>query len=187
MEILNKTFKLIDDIIEETNVKNIDFYENVLEMMSSLFNDSLIAIYFCEDTQYVLKSAIENKKKIDIIDAINNNEIYDFINSSNKSAVLNKNTFLVKLSIKNSIFGFGLLKTKELTQNTKTAFESVINVLSYKIKDYELNEVFKIQLKAMQEAIIEKENAYEIIKKQHKKLQELDKTKNLFLFLQLPN
>ena len=33
----------------------------------------------------------------------------------------------------------------------------------------------------MQEAIIEKEAMYDVVKKQHKKLQELDKTKNLFL------
>ena len=70
---------------------------------------------------------------------------------------------------------------EKFDSDIKISFETIINVLSYKIKDYELKSVFRMQLKALQDAIVEKENAYEIIKKQHKKLEVLDKTKNLFL------
>ena len=65
--------------------------------------------------------------------------------------------------------------------SVKASFRAAVNIISYKIKDHELNDVFKLQLKALQDAIIEKENAYEIIKTQHKKLKELDKAKSLFL------
>ena len=80
------------------------------------------------------------------------------------------------------MFGFAVLALNDKPdKDTITSFLSLINVISYKIKDYELNEVFKIQLKALQDAIIEKESMYQLVKKQHKKLTELDKTKSLFL------
>ena len=95
---------------------------------------------------------------------------------------LKTHTYIAKLAIKESIFGFCVLSSnEEINETTKTSFETITNIISYKIKDYELNEVFKMQLKALQDNILEKENAYEIIKKQHKKLEELDKAKNLFL------
>ena len=95
---------------------------------------------------------------------------------------LNENTVIKKLAIKNSVFGFLVLSiNEEISKEIFESFVSIVNIISYKVKDYELQDVFKLQLKALQEAIIEKQNAYEVIKKQHKKLQELDKTKNLFL------
>ena len=39
-----------------------------------------------------------------------------------------------------------------------------------KIKDFELSEVFKLQLKAMQDAVIERDEALLTVKKQKKKL-----------------
>lgn len=189
MKLLDKTLNLINDIINETNVKSLNFYEDILKMMSSLYSNCFIGIYFYENTNYILKGAIKDNKSIENI-SLNEDIIENFISSDLKSSTLNhpkncmleKNSFMVKLAIKNSVFGFAILSSKdELTKDIQASFETLTNIVSYKIKDYELNEVFKIQLKAMQEAIIEKENAYEIIKKQHKKLEELDKTKNLFL------
>ncbi|MBQ9150528.1 HAMP domain-containing histidine kinase [bacterium] len=189
MDILIKSLKLTDDIINNTTAQNVDFYQNVLEMMSSLFGKNFsIGIFFCENTQYNLKSAIKNNKKI--TDYNFKEDISDFISSQDKTIKIQtkedelfySNTILTKLAIRNSVFGFMMLSSKEeINDDYKSSFLTLANIISYKIKDYELSEVFKIQLKAMQDAIIEKENAYEVIKKQHKKLQELDKAKNLFL------
>lgn len=189
MNILNKSLILIDDIINNTQIQNLDFYENVLKIMSSLYGKSYsLSIFFCENTDYTLKSGLKNGiiiKEYDI-----NEEVLKSISSSEKSfeistkedELLYNNSFLVKLAIRSSVFGFAIISSNQkIANDIKTSFEALINIVSYKIKDYELNEVFKIQLKAIQDAILEKENAYEIIKKQHKKLQELDKTKNLFL------
>ena len=188
MNILNKSLNLIDDIINNTNVQNLDFYQNVLNMVSSLYKNSSIGIFFCEDLGYSLKSAIKNGK---IINKYSNSIVLNkFISEKPNSQTLKtkeddlffNNTLIVKLRIRESVFGFMTLSANEsINEETKVSFESLVNIISYKIKDYELNEVFKIQLKAMQDAIIEKESAFEVIKKQHKKLQELDKTKNNFL------
>lgn len=189
MDIINKTLNLTADIINNTSTQNLGFYENVLKMMSSLYGDDFsISIFFCENTDYSLKLAIKNNKFIKKYDL--NLPLEDFLSSKEKSKILKttkdelfgRETLFVKLAINESVFGFMALSTNEkITEDFITSFCALVNVISYKIKDYELNEVFKIQLKAMQEAFIEKEAALDIIKKQHKKLQELDKTKNLFL------
>ena len=189
MDILNRSLNLIDDIINNTNAQNIDFYENVLKIMSSLYEKNFsIGIFFYENTGYSLKLAINNN--VFIKDYEFKNNIQEFLLNdkknieckTNEDVLLYENTLIVKLSIKNSIFGFMTLSSKnKIDKDTKTSFITLCNIISYKIKDYELNEVFKIQLKAMQEAIFEKEAMYDVVKKQHKKLQELDKTKNLFL------
>ena len=87
-----------------------------------------------------------------------------------------------KLLIRNSLFGFVVaIREDKYTQDEIKSFEALVSVVAYLIKDYELNDVFKMQLKALQDAIEEKNIAYETIEKQHKKLIELDKTKTAFL------
>jgi len=186
---LNKSLKLIDDIIENSEARTKDFYLELVKMMSSLYKNCSIGIFFLENTDYILKSAVKNSKIIKNYE-FNKDYIKTFLESDSKKTLIKtnedellfSNSFFVKLSIKNSIFGFCTLSSKNpLDKDTEASFETITNVVSYKIKDFELNEVFKIQLKAMQDAIIEKESAYEVIKKQHKKLEELDRAKNLFL------
>ncbi len=186
---LFKSINLTNEIIKDTGIDETDFYNSVLCKISSLFKDSLLAIYFLEDTTYSFKAGIKNQKTIKNLD-FPISEIENFSNSDENCKILktkqndflNKNTLISKLAIKNSVFGFLILSTnEEITKELFEAFVSVSNTISYKIKDFELQDVFKLQLKALQEAIIDKQNAYEVIKKQHKKLQEIDKTKNLFL------
>lgn len=171
--LLNNTIKIINDIINFEETNNINFYSKMLNMMSFLYPNSSMGIFLLQETDFNLKASIGEIN-------FDKDLISDFLDSDNDSIQL-KDIFFVKLKIKNSVFGFCVLNIKDISEEIKTSFESIASVLSYKIKDYELSEVFKMQLKAMQEAVVEKQEAYEIIKKQHKKLQELDKTKTLFL------
>ena len=96
---------------------------------------------------------------------------------------LSQNNYIIsKLSIKNTIFGFVLFEndTKYTEQDLINA-EAISSILSYKIKDLELSEVFKIQLKALKNAVQETNNAYKTIKIQNKKILAADKVKNEFL------
>ena len=61
------------------------------------------------------------------------------------------------------------------------ALEAVSSILSYVLKDSELSSVFKLQLKALKDGIIEKNKAYKTIKEQNEKILEADKVKNEFL------
>ena len=186
---LFESINLTNEIIKDIGINEADFYNSVLLKISSLYKESLLAVYFLENTSYSFKAGIKNQKKIKSCDVFLP-EIDSFLNSDSnfislktkQNEFLNKNTLLVKLAIKDSVFGFLIFSiNEEISKEKLEAFISISNIISYKIKDFELQDVFKLQLKALQEAIIEKQNAYEIIKKQHKKLQELDKTKNLFL------
>lgn len=181
--------ELINKIIDEGNIRETDFYPSALSMVSSLFKKSFIAICFLEDTNFKFKAAVKDLKDIKDFD-YNFLNINDFLNSdekiillkTKKDKFLNSNTLIVKLAIKNSVFGFLILSIEDnITDKILNSFTCISNIISYKIKDFELSQVFKLQLKAMQDAVIEKQEACDIIKKQHKKLQQLDKTKNLFL------
>ena len=187
--VLIRSLNLIDRYINETEAKDSDFYESCLLLLSSLFKESSVAIYFLEDCEYCLKTALKNSKQVQGYE-FSGNEIVEFLKTEKKYKILktkkdkflNNNTLITKLAIRDSVFGFLVVSINDDFNNeTAQSLITLSNVISYKIKDYELSEVFKLQLKAMQDAVLDKQKAYEIIKKQHKKLQEIDKTKNLFL------
>lgn len=96
---------------------------------------------------------------------------------------LSGKSFLVsKLNIKDAIFGFLLLETNTLyCKEDLSVINAISAVLSYKIKDLELSNVFKIQTKALKSAIEDTHNAYQTIKSQNKKILAAEKVKNEFL------
>ncbi|MFA6988839.1 MAG: GAF domain-containing protein [Candidatus Gastranaerophilaceae bacterium] len=82
------------------------------------------------------------------------------------------------LIIKSALFGIIIvLKNKKgfYSQEDLTGANALASVCSYSIKDFELAEVFQLQLKALKENIIEKTNAYEIIKTQSEKIKKADR------------
>ena len=96
-----------------------------------------------------------------------------------------QNSFLVsKISIRSTVFGVIVLSKREdnfFSQEDLFILNSVSSILSYVLKDAELSNVFKIQLKALKDGIIEKNEAYKTIKEQNEKILEADKVKNEFL------
>lgn len=96
-----------------------------------------------------------------------------------------KSKYLIsKLIIRNTVFGF-IVIAKDLDKNfdteDKDILKSVSSICSYVIKDSELSGVFKMQLKSLQDAIIEKSEANRIIQEQNEKILSADKVKNEFL------
>ncbi len=191
MNSYGKTLILINNLLNSSDF-NDDNYGDLIFKLFKSFNDiknKSCAIFFVENSYYTLKSALYNNKPVKEVKLDNKfaKELFDSSDSyvkllTKKDDFLFENTILIKLSIKSSVFGFVVFSSDiKLNDERLQELNTLVAVLSYKIKDYELNEVFKIQLKAMQDAVIEKEEAYSIIKKQHNKLVELDKTKNLFL------
>ena len=182
----SQTLKLINNIIDFDDINNIKFYEKILLMISKIYPKASLAIFFCEDVKFNLKVSYPKYEPF----SVDKEDLYKFFNSDNEYEIVKyqkydffkKNTLFIKLSIQDSIFGLLALSADDVINNDVVeTFLTVSKILSYKIKDYELNEVFKMQLRAMQDAIAEKDDAYSVIKKQHKKLQEIDKTKSLFL------
>lgn len=94
-------------------------------------------------------------------------------------------SFIVsKIFIKSTVFGIIVLCKKEADFYKKEdldALNASASIISYILKDLELSQVFKMQLKALKDGIIEKNNAYKTIKEQNEKILEADKAKNEFL------
>ncbi|MDD3238403.1 MAG: ATP-binding protein [Candidatus Gastranaerophilales bacterium] len=94
------------------------------------------------------------------------------------------NYILAKLIIRETIFGFILIAKfdgSKFNDDDREILNSFSSVAAYSIKDSELSNVFKLQLKALQESIVEKTQAYKTIKKQNEKILEADKAKNEFI------
>lgn len=95
-----------------------------------------------------------------------------------------KSYIVSKIFIKSTVFGIVVLSKREKNfykQEDMDALSVISSVLSYLLKDLELSNVFKIQLKALKDGIVEKNEAYKTIKEQNEKILEADKVKNEFL------
>ena len=111
-------------------------------------------------------------------------ETSDLVKTIELEGTSQKSYLVSKISIKSTVFGIVVLSKREKNfykQEDLDALDAVSSVLSYLLKDVELSNVFKIQLKALKDGIIEKNNAYKTIKDQNEKILEADKVKNEFL------
>ena len=157
------------------------------------FEDCYVFLLNSEDIQLKLahnnQSNIEPDKTVDISTNLAK-KLFE-----NKSEILGKKSELIsllglksenylisKLAIRETVFGFLLVgRPHEFKKTDLTIIDSITSVLSYKIKDLELSNVFKIQLKALKNAVQETNDAYRTIKSQNKKIVAADKIKNEFL------
>lgn len=126
----------------------------------------------------------ELKKFIFSKEGIITDENSDLIKTIELQGNSQKSYLVSKISIKSTVFGIVVLSKREKNfykPEDLDALDAVSSVLSYLLKDVELSNVFKIQLKALKDGIIEKNNAYKTIKEQNEKILEADKVKNEFL------
>lgn len=95
-----------------------------------------------------------------------------------------KSYLVSKISIKSTVFAIIVLSKREenfYQESDLNALNAVSSILAYNLKDAELSNVFKIQLKALKDGIVEKNQAYKTIKEQNEKILEADRVKNEFL------
>ena len=163
--------------------------ENVVKTAKDALCKDKVAIYYISEENAYLKTPLKD----DIfVDFCLNNEILELIEINNfvevKSAALGlANKYgdvasIVPLKINQTVFGFALLLSEEkLEVNEIEALKALVSVASYAIKDSELSNVFKIQLKALQSSIMDKTLAVKTIKEQNEKILEADKAKNEFI------
>lgn len=106
------------------------------------------------------------------------------INAIELNGSRQKSYLVSKIFIKSTVFGIIVLSKREenyYKSDDLDALNAISAVLSYLLKDMELSNVFKMQLKALKDGILEKNQAYKTIKEQNEKILEADKVKNEFL------
>lgn len=148
-----------------------------------------VALYYISEENAYLKQATNNKYfenfylSKDLLAQIENNNLIE-IKTKDLDIQANENetASLFPLKIKQAVFGFILTLTpKPLTETKKDCLSTLAGVAAYAIKDSELSNVFKIQLKALQSSIMDKTIAVKTIKEQNEKILEADKAKNEFI------
>lgn len=192
-KIYKDTLNLIPKLFSvEFSLNNGEAFFKMLKKVID-FEDCYVFLLNSEDIQLKLthnnQSDIEPDKTVDISTNLakklfeNKSEILGKKSDLIKLLGLNSENYLVsKLAIRETVFGFLLVgRPHEFKKNDLTIIDSITSVLSYKIKDLELSNVFKIQLKALKNAVQETNDAYRTIKSQNKKIVAADKIKNEFL------
>lgn len=192
-KIYKDTLNLIPKLFSvEFSLNNGEAFFKMLKKVID-FEDCYVLLLNSEDIQLKLthnnQSDIEPDKTVDISTNLakklfeNKSEILGKKSELISLLGLNSENYLIsKLAIRETVFGFLLIgRPHEFKKTDLTIIDSITSVLSYKIKDLELSNVFKIQLKALKNAVQETNDAYRTIKSQNKKIVAADKIKNEFL------
>ena len=182
----------------ETNLNSDVSANTVFERLNKIFDFEQAYIYYLNpagaqlkfsannDNEFIIDKIFELTPKV--IEKMYNNEGYLLDEKSEIIKALNilncKSFMLQKLGIGSTVFGFIILAKKEnkfYNEIDLNVLKSCTLIMSYLIKDLELSNVFKIQLKALKDGIVEKNEALKVIKEQNEKILEADKAKNEFL------
>ena len=182
----------------ETNLNSDASASTVFERLATIFDYEQAYIYYLNPEGAQLKFSA-NKDNDEIIDTIfklppkvmeimyqDGGYLLDETSETIKALkILGCKSFMLqKLGIGSTVFGFIILAKKQSKYYTTIdldVLKSCTSILSDLIKDLELSNVFKIQLKALKDGIVEKNEALKIIKEQNEKILEADKAKNEFL------
>ena len=211
MGIYRKTLNKISDVLNNLNYNDAnlhDYFDNLYEIVKF---DSCALFYLSLDKINLVDFKNYTKKKIllDILqkDIPFDNELYVLINSQNTYTLdandklikhilfqdknnikffdkdfENKKFLITNLKIKSTSFGFLLLeRDNNFSEDEINAIDAYSSIMSYQIKDKELSQVFKMQLKILENNISEKTQAYKKIEEQNEKIVEANKAKNEFL------
>lgn len=190
-----KLLKKIPDLFE-INLNADKNGKNIFNKLHKILEFDRADIYYLNPDTVLLKYSNINPARIDSIYKFSKSDL-NFLYSEKtcildeKSTIIQslnivgeKSYLLSKLRIGKTVFGFILLGIKDKSfynEKDLTALNTCCSILSYVIKDLELSNVFKIQLKALKDGLIEKNNAYKVIKAQNEKILESDKVKTEFL------
>lgn len=136
---------------------------------------------FGKDRRYKVGDtfSIDEKTRDNLLSKTSTDSIVKLLNIEEEKSFL-----ISKLIIRETVYGFILLCKKEKKFYTSQDLELAKilgSIVSYKIKDIELSDVFKTQLKALTENVVDTKSAYKTIKEQNLKILEADKVKNEFL------
>ena len=207
-ELNNKLIKTLHtnmEIVGRQTFAEENIFSDILEKIKSLINYDKAVIFLLEGDTLLTKThsgfknfpanykkVITEKDKIlnyilltgtSIID--NHNEFNGSISSELRlEADFGFSAIISPLKIRETVYGFMILIRDHLNKyedNDVLILEAISSTASYLIKDAELSQVFKMQLKILKDNITARTKTLELIKEQNKKILEADKIKNEFL------
>ena len=175
---MDNKYKLVLEKIPEILSSNEDINQNFEKVITETQNvvdfDNAYICYLnagCANIQYrkslKKEQPINPKEQIIKFPEILKTKLYDntLIEFDENSGFFNalefqktnSNYILVKLNIKNTVFGFLLIsrnKQYKFTKEEREILTALSDLISYSIKDSDLSSVFKLQLRALQDSIL---------------------------------
>jgi len=202
---LIKTLHTNMEIFDGLNYSEENIFNSILKKIKNLVNYDKSIIFLLEGDTLVTKVQTgfkdypANYRKV----ITDKDKILNYILSNGRSIVDNNNEFnssilkelglsddtefsaiISPLKIRETVYGFIILvqnQPDKYEESDVSILETISSTSSYLIKDAELSQVFKMQLKILKENITERTKTLELIKEQNKKILEADKIKNEFL------
>lgn len=180
----------------QINLRNNEGRNEIFKKLKNIFYFDYAAIFYLNPETVQLKFSYSNQELIETTYKLNKNdmnELYskDGIILDEKASIIKslkfigyKSYIIQKLAVGDTVYGFILLADKKINiyeTADLNILKTACSILSYVIKDLELSNVFKIQLNALKNGLIERNDAYKTIKEQNEKIKEADKVKNEFL------
>lgn len=162
--------------------------DEVLKQIEELTKDALAAFYYFSEQSATLKYPLNVEYFSNFVLDMNvmemlENQDYALISSENAGFdIKGYLLYLFPLKIREAVFGFLAVASKvQLDEVQVSALSALAGVSAYSVKDAELANVFKIQLRTLQSSIQDKTKAVITIKEQNEKILEADKAKNEFI------
>ena len=192
----DKILKLVPSLFEIDLNSGVNIFRKLEKIL--IFDEGFI--YYANPDSLQLKYSYKNHSNYDLETTFKlNTELKKFIFSKNGKLCgdndnlietielkgsRQKSYIISKIFLKSTVFGIIVLSKREenfYSEEDLSILDAISAILSYLLKDVELSNVFKIQLQALKDGIVEKNNAYKTIKEQNEKILEADKVKNEFL------
>jgi len=202
---LIKTLRTNMEIFDGQSYSEENIFNSILGKIKNLVNYDKSIIFLLEGDTLITKvqtgfkdyptnyrKVITDKDKILNYILLNGKSILDNNNAFNSSILtelgldddIEFSAIISPLKIRETVYGFIIFiqnQPDKYEESDVSILETISSTSSYLIKDAELSQVFKMQLKILKENITERTKTLELIKEQNKKILEADKIKNEFL------
>lgn len=154
MQTSNKVLKLIPELLNEDKILSKQTFDKINSVVN--FQDTEVFMLSPE----TLEEIYPEKKSIKISSSFSKSLFKEDVEKSKE--ISEKEHFIAYLKVKNIVYGIIVFYNKEFSKEEKEILNTITNILSYKIKDDELSEVFKSQVKILSKAVNETKTAEQI-------------------------
>lgn len=153
----NDLSNILDTYTELFDIDKI-LSEDTFDRIKKVVNFDKVRIYTISPNE--LTGVYPTRRSKSISDKLSKDLYKGCIEHSDE--ISKKRHYITYLKVKTIIYGIAVFEDGEFDENSKNILNAFTKIISYKIKDEELSEVFKTQLKTLSEAITKSKTAEKI-------------------------
>lgn len=150
----NSLLEIIPKLFEENEILSEETFDKIKSVVK--FDNANIYMLSPE----VLEKIYPKEEELKISNILTKKLFKEEIEQSKE--ISSQNHFVTYLKVKNIVYGLVVFEGKNFSKEEKAILKAITSILSYKIKDKELSEVFKSQVKLLSKAVNETKNAEQI-------------------------